>query len=261
MAWFVDNTHICLKPGALKSSIEVDERATASFGNTVEGRFVVPWRGREVELVRFRVGNSAETELWVDGVRVPASEAAPIVGKSRPCAAHDKRTKRSCPVCEAATCRRCAAVDGVRCQSCFDDAVTSEEQQRKRGWLIGAGVMLLFAVALFYAGASDPSAPFGKFGGAALFGAAFMVYTAFKARRSPESVVVGALQFALSDAEPFLAGAACGRCDERVASAKQGMQCAACEKVLHTKCRDGHKCRAAKTGPDWPRLGAASNAA
>jgi hypothetical protein len=202
MAWYIDDSCIRIKPGALNSKLDVDDVAQAPFPNTAEARFGIPWKKRNVEFVRFRVGNSVESELWIDGVLVPPADEGPSLSKEpETCKPHAKRSKRRCPGCDEYVCPRCRAVDGVRCSACFDKAGREEQEGRRRGWFIGAAVMLVMALGLFYAGSSGETS-LGKFAGAALFGSGFMVYTALRKRRSPDGVAPGALKFEFADPVP-----------------------------------------------------------
>jgi hypothetical protein len=254
MSWFIDDARISLDPGMLTSHVCVDDQARAPIATAAGGRFAIPWKKRAVELLRISVGQSVETELWVDDVLVPPSDAGPLLGEAEACAAHGKRSKRRCPQCEQHVCKRCRAVDGVRCQACFDKAREAEHGLRKRSWLIGAAFMVVVAIALFAYGMQNVGSPAGKFAGAALFGAAYMAYTALRKRKTPESYPVTPLVFEVSAEPPQLVGTRCFSCDKRISSAPDGVWCATCRHGLHKACRKGHRCRMPALGPDWERL-------
>jgi hypothetical protein len=248
--WHVDDASISIKNGF----IEVDDCMRAPLDFSKNARFEIPWKGASVDLLVLRVGYSVEAELWVDDVRIPQNAKGPLLAAPSRCAAHGKRSNRACPICDTVTCRRCRAIDGVRCQACFETAIPSEQQSRRRGWLAGAAVVFVAALALLYAGAQSPSSPLTKAGGSAVFFTGFMIYTALKKRKTLEDVPQESLAFEISNEARQLAGIHCGSCDATIASERDARWCRSCRRALHKSCRKKHRCVPPKTGPDWSRL-------
>ncbi|MDI1431861.1 hypothetical protein [Polyangium sorediatum] len=125
---------------------------------------------REVLLKRVRNLDVAQSEVWIDGVKVPPS-ADPIPRHKPPmdgeCEVHPGGTggyrelgalpvaKLACGVCRVGLCNTCVAVDGVRCASCFEQATTEmvreEREWRTHGPLIGVALgALVFIFGLVF---------------------------------------------------------------------------------------------------------------
>ncbi len=213
MAWFVDDSCITIEGGAFKSKLVVDDDAIAKVSNAVGGKYRIPWKKRDVDLVRWRVGNSVETELWVDGQRVPPAEIGSQRVAAEKCEAHAQVTKRACSVCDIHVCRRCCSVDGVRCQACFDAADRAEHVGRRRGWLLGAAFLVLVAVGAYAYGVSTQNSGAGKLVGVFFAGGLYMTYNALRKRRTPEGVPEFDLAFEVSTPSPRL---------EKLAARKRG---------------------------------------
>jgi len=254
MEWRLDDSRITLgRGGMLKVKLAIDDTATAILPADVAGSVAIPWRGKSVELRRVGPRSGLESLLFVNDELVAPSTDGPLRGPKERCGPHGKASTRRCPACEAVLCPRCRSVDGVRCVPCLEEAAQRAGDTRKRNWLLGAGLLLLVAVGAFGLAFATHTRVLAKIAGACLVGAVGMAWAAFRIPKGAAGLLLP-MAFELDDAPPQIAGQRCGACKERIGVARDGERCERCRKVLHHGCRDGHRCRRPKRGPDWDAL-------
>ncbi len=252
--WRIDDSVVSLGSGGMfKLKVDVDGRAEAILPVGVQGRFVIPWKRKRVELRLVGPSNGIEGLLFVDDLLVAPSKEAPVLGDKTKCKAHGKETRRRCPSCDDVVCARDLSVDGVRCEACFATAGEAARSNRRRGWFLGAGALLLLALIGFFLGTQGVASDFlPRIAGAFIAGAILMAFTGF---RQKDGAGFGAFGERLAITEdPQIVGARCPDCKKKVSRARDGEVCEGCERAVHAACLEAHACRPAKRGPDWAAI-------
>lgn len=253
--WCIDGFVVEADPWGGDVALSIEDNVIAHVPGNLLAIYVIPWRGRAVELRRTRNLDVAKSELWVDGLLCPPGEdRAGEVKDGARCAGHGKAASGACAMCGVAMCLRCAAPDGCRCRACFDEAADRAKTVSKRRRWLGAAFGIGMGLVMFALGLRYDGPLLGKAGAGVLVLTLMLVGTGiYRERKEADELVRVPLPIDRDalDEPKQVTGNDCAQCRERIAVASDAHWCRACQVAVHQNCRAEHDCAPASHGPDW----------